>query len=493
MDQLRHTSEAPKPHPFFRQFPEPALHQIQPGRARRREVQHEPLVLFQPCFYLGLAVGPIFVHDQMQRHLFGELAVQLPQEALELLVPVFGHALADNPSVQWVETLRGPCLSRCIAMATCSGRLLFVDDIRVFLTILVLLHHSMIIHSGTGGWIWSEGRQDVVTNALGGWFCATNQSYFMGLFLLISAYFVPGSYDRKDGFRFFKDRLIRLGIPLAVYSWIINPLFVYVALYRDRMSFWRFFPSEYFSGGELIGQGPMWFVEVLLIFSLVYVAWRFLIRPRTANRAGQARFPGSWTIAVFALLLGVATFLVRLVFVMDVDRFVPLNLQLPFFVPYIALFIVGLVAYRRNWLLSMVDKTGRLWLRIAFALVLFWAPMMVFSGAIDGNIFQKGGWHWQSLVYALWESFLCVSACIGVIYLFRRYLNRRGMLAGFLVPNAYTAYLIHAPVITFLALGFNGATLYPLLKWAMLVVVAVPLCFVLSSLIRKLPYTNRIL
>ena len=47
----------------------------------------------------------------------------------------------------------------------------------------------------------------------------------MGLFLLISAYFVPGSYDRKGAGRFLKDRLVRLGIPLALYSWVVNPVF----------------------------------------------------------------------------------------------------------------------------------------------------------------------------------------------------------------------------------------------------------------------------
>jgi len=45
----------------------------------------------------------------------------------------------------------------------------------------------------------------------------------MGLFLLISAYFVPGSFDRKGASRFLKDRLIRLGIPMAVYSWVLSP------------------------------------------------------------------------------------------------------------------------------------------------------------------------------------------------------------------------------------------------------------------------------
>ena len=178
---------------------------------------------------------------------------------------------------------------------------------------------------------------------------------------------------------------------------------------------------------------------------------------------------------------------------MDAYTFKPLNLQLPFFAQYIALFVVGLVAYRRNWLLSLPDKTGRLWLGSAVLLILLWAPMMVVNGAIDGDVSFKGGGHWQALVYALWESFLCISLCIGLIYAFRRYLNHQGKIAGFLAPNAYTAYIIHAPVIATLAFAVRDITLYPLLKWVLVALVAIPLCFGLSSLIRKLPYTDRVL
>ena len=98
--------------------------------------------------------------------------------------------------------------------------------------------------------------------------------------------------------------------------------------------------------------------------------------------------------------------------------------------------------------------------------------MMVFNGAIDGDKFFKGGLHWQSLVYALWESFLCISMCIGLIYLFRRYLNRQGRLAGFLAPNAYTAYIIHAQVITATALALRNVDLYPLLKFGLAALIA---------------------
>lgn len=389
---------------------------------------------------------------------------------------------------------RRPAAAQAAVQAETGTRLLFVDNIRVFLTILVILHHLMITYAGTGSWLYTEGSPDLITSALGGWYCAIDQAFFMGLFLLISAYFVPGSYDRKGAGRFLKDRLIRLGIPLIVYSWIINPVLWYASHYQEiRTPFWSYFPAEYFGSGYLIGQGPLWFVEVLLIFSLVYVAWRRLAPSRQAKPIGEAGFPRSSVIVLFALLLAIATFLVRVVFVMDDYSFKLLNLQFPFFAQYIALFVVGLIAYRHNWLMSLPDKTGRRWLIVAIVLIVVYAPMMLALGVADNQVTFKGGWHWQSLVFAVWESVYCISMCIGLIYAFRRYLNHQGRIAGFLVPNAYTAYLIHAPVIVALAFAVRDVALYPLFKWALVGLVAVPLCFGLSSLIRKLPYTDRVL
>lgn len=374
-----------------------------------------------------------------------------------------------------------------------AARMLFIDNIRVFLTILVLLHHFMITYAHSGSWYYTEGQPDFVTDALGNWFCSVNQAYFMGLFLLISAYFIPGSYDRKGAWRFFKDRLIRLGIPLALFSWVINPLFVYALFYREiGKPFFEFFPVDFFKTSPLLGGGPLWFVEVLLIFSLAYVLWRLFTPSRPAAANMETAFPGNGAIAAFALLLGVAGFLVRLVFPMSYT-FTPLNLQFPFFAQYIALFIVGLIAYRRNWLVNLPDETARLWLWISILFILLWAPLMIAVGAIEDDIPLRGGWHWQAMAAALWESFLCVGMCISVVYIFRRYLNAGGKIAGFLVPNAYAAYIIHAPVITFLAVWTQSITLYPLLKWALFAPVAIALCFGLSALIRKIPYTDRVL
>jgi glucan biosynthesis protein C len=377
-----------------------------------------------------------------------------------------------------------------------TSRLLFVDNIRVLLTILVVLFHLMITYAGTGSWYYREGREDFITGALGAWFLTVNQAYFMGLFLLISAYFVPGSYDRKGAGRFLKDRLIRLGIPVAFYSWIIRPLLAYLDPVRfpgPRPPFWSFLTEGYFREEAVFGSGPLWFIETLLIFSLVYVLWRLLAPPRPAEPAVETGFPGNGCIALFALLLGVAGFLIRLWRPIGWN-FVPLNLQFPFFAQYIGLFIVGLIAYRRNWLLSLPDRVGRLWLGIAGLMILLFWPLVLGGGALDKGLDPfRGGWHWQALAYALWESFLCLGMCIGLIYVFHRYANCQGRLARFLSRNAYTAYLIHEVVIIALAYAVRDVALYPLLKWGLVSLVAVLLCFGLSSLIRKLPYTDRVL
>lgn len=376
-----------------------------------------------------------------------------------------------------------------------AARLLFVDNLRIYLTILVIVHHLIIIYSGAGGWIHHEGREDEITSILGNWFTGLNHSYFMGLFLLVAAYFVPGSYDRKGAARFLKDRLIRLGIPLAVYSWMLRPLMLYAgqAGFGDMsLSFLEWYTRQYFHDYGLIGGGPLWFISALLLFSLVYAIVRALIPARPAKPVAETGFPGDGAIALFALVIAAASFIVRLWFPMD-WVYGPLNYQLADFPQYIALFIAGLAAYRHNWFLNMPQKVGRRWLAIAMSLIVLYTLIGVLVGVAEDETLTSGGWHWQALMAAVWQSFYCLSMVIGLIYLFRRYLDRQGALAGFFSRNAYTAYLIHEPVITFAALAATGVMLHPLLKFSLMALVTIPLTFGLSSLIRRLPYAERVL
>ena len=371
-----------------------------------------------------------------------------------------------------------------------GARLLYIDNVRVVLTIQVIVFHLAITYGAIGSWYYHEPTQDVATTLLLSIFVAASQAFFMGFFFLISAYLTPGTYERKGAVVFLKDRLVRLGIPLLVYDLLINPFVIFVAT-GMRQPYWQLLGDYllHFSG---IGNGPLWFVEALLIFASLYVLWRWLTRHRVRARIAANTPPTHRAIVLLVLGLAVTNFVVRIWLPIGWD-FQPLNFQFPFFAQYCALFVIGIIAYRRNWFLGLSDAMGKMWLRIALV-SLVWLPVIGALTIVDGGpqLFL-GGLHWQAFVYALWEAVFCLGMCIGLLVFFRRRFNHQGKVGKVLSANAYTAYIIHAPVIVCLAYALGEIHLYPLLKFALVALVAVPLVFLLSHSIRKLPFAHKIL
>jgi fucose 4-O-acetylase-like acetyltransferase len=121
-----------------------------------------------------------------------------------------------------------------------SSRLFFIDHLRVLLIILVIMHHLAITYGAAGSWYYQDTAKDTLTTVLLSILTATNQAFFMGFFFLISAYFTPGSYDRKGAGPFLRDRFLRLGIPLLIYDGLINPFVVFIAA-GFQGSYWNFY------------------------------------------------------------------------------------------------------------------------------------------------------------------------------------------------------------------------------------------------------------
>jgi glucan biosynthesis protein C len=186
-------------------------------------------------------------------------------------------------------------------------RMFFVDNLRVFLIVLVILVHLTITYgSPTGLWYIHEGTVGMPAGLVYVFFQVICQAFFMGLMFLLSGYFTPASYDRKGPKRFLTDRLVRLGIPILIFILVIDPLMQY-ALSGFKGSLLNLFLTNSFAG---LGFGPLWFIEALLFFAIAYLAWRsFSSKPTKARVIPRNRF-----ILLFGLLLGAVTFAVRLVF-----------------------------------------------------------------------------------------------------------------------------------------------------------------------------------
>jgi surface polysaccharide O-acyltransferase-like enzyme len=381
-----------------------------------------------------------------------------------------------------------------------KARLFFIDNLRILLITLVAMVHLSISYGGAGSWYYKEDQADTLSSVILSWHNGTVQSFSMGLFFLIAGYFTPGSYDRKGPRQFLKDRLLRLGIPMLCYDFVIGPLVAYPLIQTGAWQSagpYRAYLAWYYRRFH-IGTGPLWFVEALLIFAFGYALWRAFSDYQSKIENGKSqiddRLPSTLTIAAFAVALGAISFLVRIWLPIG-WAFEPLNLQFPFFPQYICLFIVGVMAYRRNWLVRIPDAMGRLWLCIAIALVFIVFPaLIVAGGGLSGNIAPfAGGLHWQCFAYAIWEQVAGMATIIALLALFRKHLNHQGKLAQAASASAYTAYIIHGPVIILVALAIRSVTLYPLLKFALAVLISVPLCFALGNVIRKLPLARRIL
>jgi len=375
-------------------------------------------------------------------------------------------------------------------------RLLFIDNLRIVLIALVIMLHLSVTYGGAGSWYYKEGRPDAISFVVLSWHNGASQAFFMGFLFMISGYFTPASYDRKGPRRFLIDRLLRLGIPMVCYDFIIDPALVYLLIRANVIEVEGSFSqllARYFKEPH-VGTGPLWFVETLLIFAVIYMLWRVVTGREHKRTRSDRRLPNNKEIALFALILGAVTFAVRIWLPMG-WAFGPLNLQFPFFPQYICFFIIGIIAYRGDWFARIPKAAGRFWLAIAVIFILVLFPVLfVAGGAPTGDISAfAGGVHWQCFAYSVWEQFVGAAMTIGLLIFFRERLNHQAALAKAASASTYTAYVIHAPVIILLALALRNVRLYPLVKFGLVAAVAVPICFALGNLIRKIPLARRIL
>ena len=229
-------------------------------------------------------------------------------------------------------------------------RMLYVDNLRSVLISMVVLLHLAITYGANGDWWYNEKVPESTLSGVALTLYTTiAQAFTLAFFFMISSYFCPPAYDKKGPGVFAKDKLKRLGIPFLFYFAVLNPILVMMVHVFEGQPAIPPGVSPVVFWMDSLGPGLMWFVEALLIFSLGYLLWRLATLrrsqaspPPSGSRAERGA-PGNGALALFALGVGLVTFVVRLVF--PVGYWLePFHFQLAQFPQYIAYFVVGLVA-----------------------------------------------------------------------------------------------------------------------------------------------------
>jgi fucose 4-O-acetylase-like acetyltransferase len=158
---------------------------------------------------------------------------------------------------------RSACRSTVVSTAPAAGRLEFISRYKGLLATLVVLIHTGVTYGGIGGWDFVEAHDVLWLKVLTTTINSFSQSFVLGAFFFISAYFLPRSLEKKGPARFLSDRLIKLGIPYLLYYFLFMPL---LASLGDWAMGEPVDLRYYF---HYCNSGPLWFVEALFLFTLI--------------------------------------------------------------------------------------------------------------------------------------------------------------------------------------------------------------------------------
>jgi len=329
-----------------------------------------------------------------------------------------------------------------------------IDNLKVVMVAGVIAVHAIAGYAGMN-WTYAdvaEGEMGLVSRSVFGLLILPFAMFVMALFFLVSGLLTPASIDRKGPRRFARDRLVRLGIPLAAFAFVLWPLMTF-GLYRAAGSDWTLW--DVYADDPTLDNGPLWFVEALLIFSLAYAAWVAWRRHRGEAPGGGGPAPlRARHLVALAAAIAVGTFVVRRWFPFDSLQFTNAHVwQWP---ECIGLFGLGIVSARHGWLRQVPERIrrGSGWVALVATLALL---VLVASTQDPDRAMETfgGGWRWQALVLATIGSALSVAASIWVLAFAQRHWARAGRTARAMARAAYVAFMFQGLPLILAALALR--------------------------------------
>jgi hypothetical protein len=372
---------------------------------------------------------------------------------------------------------------------------LYLDNLKVLLVAAIIAMHAVLGYAGTVQvWTYTQAREITlapVTEVVLLVAVSPVGFFIIALLFLVAGLLTPPSLERKGAGRFVRDRLLRLGVPFTVYVLLVQPAVVYALEHPLGLA-----PGSYWY--ELLGEeraldtGPLWFVGVLLIFSLAYAAW-VRLRPTPSSRQPPSRITAGGLLLV-AAVVAPASFLIRLVYPYGGESgFADLNLwEWP---GCAAAFGLGIVAARQGWITAVPDRLYRQSRILTGALIAVLAAFLLTVGYLDKVDQMMGGRHLAAAGFAVIESLLTLFGPVCLLGLARRHLDRPLRLVGPAVRrSAFAAFILQTPVLIGLAVALRPLPLAAEVKAIVVAAGGVTASFALAGLlIKRIPGISHVL
>ncbi len=166
------------------------------------------------------------------------------------------------------------------------------------------------------------------------------------------------------------------------------------------------------------------------------------------------------------------------------------GLPTPAYLPqYASLFVVGLVACRRGWAQALPVSAG--WFGLTQALIATVAVVPVAMWA--WRAFAASSRTWGQILYAIWDSFFAVGVIVALLVLVSPAIQPPGNARGDDVPARLYRLYPSSPGARRLGYAFEWLHAVAMVKFIVIAVFGIPLCWASAYLVRALPHAKRVL
>lgn len=369
-----------------------------------------------------------------------------------------------------------------------------LDRARTFLTLVVLIHHSVIPYTHFGH---TDPKSWIGFDAI----VLATDSFFMAMFFFLSGLFVWPGLARKGSLDYLRDRLVRLGLPFVICGFTIIPLAYYAISLRDapEASF-----ADFWWKTVTVGpwpSGPIWFLWVLLTFDVV-ASILYRLSPGLLDPINRLALRGREHPAqFFAVMLAVTAVLYipgRVYWgAGNWFEFGPFSVQHGRVLLYATYFFFGAgigVRYLDCGLLATdgeLAKRSSAWMIPALVPYCLMWVLIYIKREILGNPERLPDWY--EATYGLFFAAFSVAIMFTILAYFLRFKQSGWSVLDPMQPDAYGIFLVHYPIVLWLQYWLFDFDLPAIVKAAVVLALTVALSWAATAALRRIPGAKHVL
>ncbi|MCP4136293.1 MAG: acyltransferase [bacterium] len=387
-----------------------------------------------------------------------------------------------------------------------SGRQVYMDNIRLFMVIIVIVLHAAAAYSNLLPW-W--GVQEPVKSRAFDMLVLFADGFQLPVLYFLAGFFAFRSLRNSGHGGFMKSRFKRLGLPFLVVGLFFVPFISYISHVRafpeplSFIDFWlaqmkTLFIFEFVHYKDMatgmkhaLDYSPwhLWFISLLMLFYGIFAGVDYLKKKIFGQKAVQEAAPvkeqsGRSMILVllgsgFVIAPGIAGASL-LFFDWSWATFSGFFMFQPTRVPlYAGLFALGIYGGSREWFVKQ-KLPGKPWVWGLFS-AMFSVLLIMCMGAMFETITPGGSLKpvpfGMAVFHGFARSFLCI-ACIGFsVTLAEKYLNRPSRIVDSLSGVSYEIYLLHLPIVVMMQYLVAGLPVPMGIKFAIVLIASLLLCW----------------